>query len=224
MGNESGKEFFEAIRAGDVKKVEAMLRSRPTLAHAKAKGGLSAILFALYTGRPDAARVLVDHGADLDVHDAAALGNLGRLRDLLESDPGLLEVRSADGFTSIGLAAYFGHREAAEYLLRKGANANAVGDNELRFTALTGALTQGHREVAKLLVATGADVNHRTGEGLTPLMYPAFHGDAETAAFLLDHGADVNARDNDGKTALGIAVEKGHDDVASVLRRHGGAP
>lgn len=66
--------FYEAIRSGDVKSVDAMLKEEPKLVNARrgsADNGTPLILCA-WMELPDVAQVLVDHGADLKATDYGA--------------------------------------------------------------------------------------------------------------------------------------------------------
>ena len=81
---------------------------------------MSEILQALYRGDAAAARELA-RGAELDVFEAAALGETARVRELLEDDPGLANAFGADGFHPLGLACFFGHVGSARELLEHGA-------------------------------------------------------------------------------------------------------
>ena len=72
-------------------------------------------------------------------------------------------------------------------------------------------------EVERLLAA-GADINHRSRDGVSPLMIACEWGHKDIAAYLIRHGADLHARDKDGMTVEMYAVE-GEDPqgVLSVL-------
>ncbi len=219
---EAPAEFIEAIRKGDVSKVRESIRRDPALANARGRTGASMVLFATYVGQRAVVDALVEGGAVLDIHDAAATGDLSRVKELVAGDPALANAYSAEGYPPLGLAAFLGHRDVVEFLLKAGADANAVGRNENAFTALTGAVAGGHPEVVELLVDHGADVNHRyEGGTFSPLLSAAAEGDPRIVRLLLEHGADASARTPDGKTPLALAVEKGHREAADVLRRHG---
>ena len=215
-------EFLDAIRKGDVAKVQESVRGDPSLANARAGTGASMVLLATYYGRKAVVDALLAGGARLDVHDAAAVGDLPQVRDLVAGNPALANAYSAEGYPPLGLAAFLGHRDVVEFLLEAGADVNAVGRNENGFTALTGAVAGGHAEVVELLVDHGADVNHRyEGGTFSPLLSAAAEGDPRIVRLLLEHGADASARSPDGKTPLALAVEKGHMEAAEALRRHG---
>lgn len=61
-----------------------------------------------------------------DVFRASATGNLARVRALVEPDAKAASARNPGGLTPLHMAARFGQRAVAEYLLSKGADVNAV--------------------------------------------------------------------------------------------------
>jgi ankyrin repeat protein len=80
-----------------------------------------------------------------------------------------------------------GQKDAAELLLAKGADVNAVdskGD-----TALHWALMMGHLDFARILIQANEDVNARNGFGLTPLALAKKRDDVKLIDLLKQHGA-----------------------------------
>jgi uncharacterized protein len=213
--------FFQAVRAGDPEAVKALLDAEPHLANAKNEQGQSAVLAAAYSGRKEVRDLLIARGAQLELHEAAAAGQLEQAKQIAEKNAALAKSYSPDGFPILALAAAFGHREVAEYLFSKGADVNAAATNGTGYTALTGAVTNGHKEIVSWLLANGANANYRYGPGYTPLLAAAANGHPEIVKTLLQYGADLHAKSNDGKSALSIAEERGHADVAEFLRSRG---
>jgi ankyrin repeat protein len=154
---------------------------------------MSEIMQALYRGDDDEARRLAG-AAELDVFEAAALGNVARLAELLAADPTLAKTRSDDDFTALHYAAFFDGAETARLLLEHGADANAYADNEIGVHPLNSAAAAGQREVAAILLQHGADPNARTSRGFTPLDAARENGDDELAELLRSHGAQDQPR------------------------------
>ena len=101
--------------------------------------------------------------------------------------------------TALICAAWFGHTEVAELLVKHGADINAEGnDGE---TALMLAAICKNTETLELLLKCGANVNARDNMGRTVLFSANYHC-PEFVELLLKYGADVNAKDNDSETAL----------------------
>jgi ankyrin repeat protein len=164
---------------------------------------LTPLMQALYEGRTEEAQALADGRADLDVFEAAAIGDVGRLRVLLDEDAPLANAWSDDGFTPLHFAAFFGHPEAARLLIERGADLETRSTNEqiaLDAAPLHSASAAGQLEVCRVLLAAGADVNAVQHGGYTALLDAAASGNDELVEFLLERGADRTARLDDGRT------------------------
>jgi uncharacterized protein len=215
--------FFQAVQSGNAGKVEALLDSNASLAIAKNEKGQSAVLMAVYAGRNEIRDLLLARGAALELHEAAATGQLARVQQIVEKDPALAKSFSPDGFPVFALPAVFGHLEVAEYLLGKGADVNAAATNGTGYNALTGAVASGHTSIVAWLLANGADPNYRYGAGYSPLLTAAANGHLGIVSLLLASGADLHAKADDGKTALSFAQQRGHAEVIEFLRSQGAA-
>jgi len=210
-------EFVELAKKGDRAEVEKALAANPSLADARTDG-VSAILWGIYHGQTSIARVVADAKlGSIDIFEAAALGDQHVLEQLIAQDPGSVNDYSADGFTPLGLAAYFGHLETVKQLLKAGANLNLPSKNALGIIPLHSALSNGAKEIARVLVEAGSDVNFPSKEGWTPLHYTAHSGDRETSDFLLSKGASTSQVNNIGETAAMEARTHGYTDLADIL-------
>src|SRR5580765_4392426 len=79
--------------------------------------------FGLLDGAsPELAAYAIERGAVVDVHAAARLGLTGKLHELIEADPGLVNARGGDGQTPLHFASTI---EVANYLLDRGADIDA---------------------------------------------------------------------------------------------------
>jgi len=163
--------------------------------------------------------LLIARGLDLELHEAAVTGHLGRVKLLVEQDPSQAQSFSPDGFPVIALAAFLGHLEVVEYLFSKGADVNASASNGSGYNSMTASVANGHAKVVSWLLSHGANSNYRYGPGHTPLLEAAANGRLEIVKLLFDHGADLNAKSDDGKTALSVAEERGHTAIADFLRK-----
>ena len=158
---------------------------------------LSPLMQALYEGKPELARELAAARSDLDVFEAAAIGDVDRLRALLDEDPSLATAWSDDGFTPLHFAAFFGHPAAARLLAERGADLEARSTNEqfaLDARPLHSAAAAGEREVCEVLLDAGADVNAVQHGGYTALLEARQSGNEELAQLLLERGADPTVR------------------------------
>jgi ankyrin repeat protein len=209
--------LLAAIRKGNADEVRELLDGDASLVDARS-GGVSAMRLALYYRQNAIVNVFIERGANLDVFDAAAGGQLVRLRALLRTAPQLANSQSTDGATPLGLAAFFGRRDAVEVLLDAGANINTLATNPaFPFAPLHSAMSAGHRDVFDLLLARGADVNLREGGGITALHEAAGLGNLQYVELLLAAGASASAKDDHGKLPEDFARERKHDAVAQLL-------
>lgn len=214
-------ELFQALSAGDQEQALSVLRAHPELARTRDDDGLSPLMQAVYRGFDKLAEVLRAERGHLDVFEAAAVGDLNRLRELVQ-DNSAANVWSSDGFSPLHLAVFFGQLEAARYLLSQGANIEAAAHNQ-RFAGearpLHSAVAAQHREVIGLLLDAGADPNSRQHGGFTPLLEAAQLGNAELVDLLLNHGANTADTLEDGSSASDLARRAGNVSLADRLQK-----
>ena len=214
----SADEIIEAIKAGDADRVSALVAGDSSLATARNEQGISAIMWALYNQRRDLAELVSAAQPSLDVMEAAALGRIDALSELVSEDAARVGEHSADGFTPLHLAAFFGQPAAVEWLLERGAAPNAVARNPTMVQPLHSAVASGVTESVVALVDGGADVNATQQGGWTPLQAAAMHNKLEMVRSLLAAGAEVAQQADDGKTAIGLAEAGGHDEMVKLLQ------
>jgi ankyrin repeat protein len=153
----------------------------------------SPLLIAIFHRRLDEVQALLEAGTPVGPLEAAALGDVERLRG---AD---VNARSADGFTLLHLAAFFGGAEAVRVLLAAGAPPDADAVNRFRVRPLHSASAARDLEAAQALLAAGADPNLAQQGGYTALHTAAHNGHFELVRLLLEHGADLSLADEEGK-------------------------
>ena len=212
------EDLIAAVQAGDAARVAVLVAEDPSQANARDASGVSAILLSRYRSDRAVTEALLAADPDLDVFEASALGYADRLAEHLDADGGTARSVSADGFTPLHLAAFFGKAEVARRLLDAGADVNAVSQNEMRVQPLHSAAAGRHHEVCRVLLTAGADVDAVQRDGYAPLHAAAQHGDDELVELFLSAGADPVAPIADGSTPADLAEAAGHPDVARRLR------
>jgi ankyrin repeat protein len=219
-------EMLDAVKAGDLALVKKLLAADASLVNARAEAGESAILLSVYYGHSAIRDLLLARGAELNIFEAAATGQLARLQALEKSSSGAIKTFSHDGFTPLHLAAFFGQKSAVDFLLARGAGVNATSKNASALRPLHSAVA--HRgdpavalAIAQALVAAGAEINVAQHGGWTPLHAAAFHGHAPMVEFLLASGADFHCKADNGQTPLAMALSRKNGEAASRLRKSG---
>src|SRR5919199_921978 len=102
----SVSELFEAIGARDSERALEVLHRQPALVGARDEEGLTPLMQAVYRGMDSLVAEIRRLRDDLDVFEAAAVGDVDRLIRLTE-DRQLVNAWSSDGFTPLHLACFF---------------------------------------------------------------------------------------------------------------------
>lgn len=215
--------FLEAVKSGDQAKVNDLLEDAPWLIDSRDDTGASALLVAVYNSQPEIAEEILARDYEIDIWEAAATGKVARAAELVTANPELANAYAPDGFTPLGLAAFFGHLEVLALMLQSGAEVNYPSKNPMQVRPLHSVVA--HRDadtalaMANLLLERGAEVNVAQHGGWTPLHQAAAHGYTTIVQLLLSNGADPEARSEEGKTPLDMARENEHEEVIAILEK-----
>ncbi len=167
------------------------------------------LMTAASYGDPEAAKVLIEHGADLERRAAPDAGGV-------------------PGGTALRHAAVFGMTDVVDVLVAAGARCEHLGDaaaagdvtgwltTDTPRDDLIGALTMAsdheRLDIIDQLLHAGAPIDDVDGWERQPLRIAAAGGKRESVRLLLARGADPNLRDDQGKTALDLARDHDHVD------------
>ncbi len=207
--------LVEAIAKSDGLALLKILSENPKLAEANEEG--SPLLSAMYQGRSELAKIILDAKPSLNIFEAAATGNTQVLQELLQQQPMLAQEFATDGFTALQLAAFFGHAEAMKVLLVAGANPSSFSKGYLKTSPLLAALASPKPNNAQMLIEAGADLNVRGDSGFTPLHSAATVGAVQMLKLLLQHGANAQVTNDNGETALMLAQKHNQEAAVAVL-------
>ena len=151
-------DIFEAASLGRLGRLKECARTGSDV-NSRSKDGFTALHFASYFGQPEAARLLIELGAEVDavaanptkvmpLHSAGSARNLEVARLLLEHGAPA-NARQQLGYVPIHSAAQNGDRAMVELLLKHHADPSLANDEGKTPAAV--AREKGHIEIADLL-------------------------------------------------------------------------
>ncbi|HEV2472104.1 MAG TPA: ankyrin repeat domain-containing protein, partial [Chthonomonadales bacterium] len=236
------RDAFRAIEADDVAALSAILDAHSDLANAIGTNGNSLLNLAGSMRRIEITRLLISHGADVNLanfkgwgplHQAAYSNQAALIEILLKAGAQPNLEAYGPGGTPLMQALFWGHREAAEALAAKG-----VVPNNLRAASGAGRLDlvkSFFLENGELTPQAGARRDyHRPHSGFPPwkpanqrqeildeaLVYAAKNNQIAVMELLLSKGAGLDAEPYNG-TALHWAIANGNTEAVSWLLDRG---
>ncbi len=191
VSKEVKREFFLALRSGDFKKAEELIKEGKIPVDFRNKFNQTPLYYAADADNAEFAKFLIEHGANVNARDYF-------------------------GLTPLHEAVIRGSSKVVKLLVEKGADVNAK-DN-YGYTPLHLAAIYNRPQIAKFLIKKGADVNAKDKYGNTPLHYCATTLGTEAAAkVLLENGANPNLKNNRGKTPLDLANESKNFKISRLI-------
>lgn len=168
-------DIYEAAAIGDSVRVAARLDEHPELLDSDSPEGFTPLALAAHFGHLEAARILLERGANVNSVSTHALG-----------------------ITPLLTAMFGGKKQMARLLLDHGADAAAkrggTGWPRAGWTALHYAAGFNFSDLVEPLIARGADVNALDDEQRTPLQVAEESGQHKAARLLRINGAKDEAR------------------------------
>ena len=143
------------------------------------------------------------HLADY-LFEAARIGDDNIIREFAASHYDL-NVRDEKGYTALILAAYHGHGNTVDLLIKNKADPCAKDNNGN--TALMGALFKGELSIARKLASADCDPDLRNNAGQTAAMYAALFGRLEILQQLKGRGANINVKDVKGNSVTSLLAK-----------------
>lgn len=185
---DSYREWFEAVRIDDVRRVQALL-----------------------------ARGFDPNSVEPERFDTALILSV-RLKSskvfstLLQTPDVNLNARSLNGDTALMIAAYLPDIPRALALIAKGVEINRPGWTALHYAAASGSIP-----ITQRLLDESAFIDAESPNKTTPLMMAARGGHGAVVKLLLEEGADPALRNEAQMTAADFARAQGFKELARLL-------
>lgn len=183
---------------------------------------LSPLDLALVSQKLEVVKLLVEHGADLNVHHNPAF--LRAVRHCKEDIVRYIAAQGAelDKVNQTGAGAYsqayYGNKKNIPLIQELGLDIKQHGG-----TVLREAVSDHDYKTLTYLLDQGVDINTNTPDMVypyeaTPLTVAARMGNLAMVKFLVEHGADVTLAEKDGERPYTIAVSNKDTAMADYLR------
>jgi ankyrin repeat protein len=166
--------------------IAALLLANGANVNAKCRDGYTPMHVAAVFGNKDLVDLLVANKAEYNIQDAAAIGDLEKVKVMLKDNPDLAFSKDFSGQTALHWAATQGRTDVVKLLLANKADVNAKA-GKIGSTPLFDAVSSRHKEVVELLLTGGADVNAKSNDQ-TPLRFAESVNAEDIADLLRQHG------------------------------------
>jgi uncharacterized protein len=154
--------------------------------------------------------------ADAALFSAAAQGDVGRLKSVIDSGRNVGAVDSLKR-TPLFAAAFCNRPEVVNLLMEKGSVVDAK--DFLGMSPLHAAVLVGGADAAKALLEKGANINSKNTAGFTPLRLAASTHQLEMVELLLERGADVQLHDLDAIDIAPFASKNEHPIIVAAVKK-----
>ena len=185
---ELGEDFIEAVKSGDRAKIAKFLKNKKLDVDVVDEDGKSALIIAVENNDVEVAKLLLEHGANVNFQEDNEVGNTPLICAAKQS---------------------YGDIEMMKLLLEHGADVNLQNKRGKTPLMYAGAFF----EPASLLLEHGADMNIKDNKGNTVLPYVARLGYAESLDLLLSDTSKFEV--SDAKKA--ILAARGNKEVQNCI-------
>ncbi len=185
----SPDDIFDAVKRGDLAKVQALVEKNPALVDANDQEQGTPLHGSADAGHLKIAEYLIEKGADVNAWNNA------------HQNP-------------LFYAAYKGHSEMVSLLLEKGSEyrePDIYGRNILHYPA-----REGHPRVVEILMKKGLDISQEDRGGVTPLHFAIERGHTDIIDIFITLKA-LDVKSDSGRISLHLAAAKGHQNIVNLL-------
>lgn len=201
MGNEMKVDsLIQAVEMNDLLRIQELISTSSASIDEQNAKGETPLLIATHNNYIEAAKLLIDAGADINKQDS--------IRD-----------------SAYLYAGAQGKTEILAYMLEN-AEPNQSVVNRYGGNALIPAAEKGHLDNVRLLLKDGrVDIDHQNNFGYTALIEAVALTDGselyqQIMQELLSYKADQSLRDNSGRTALDYAKERNYKEMIILLENN----
>ncbi len=219
-----------AIREKASKEIIEMLIDRVKDVNAKLSDGSTPFLCALEAGLPkEYIEKLIKRGADVAIRRdrddenkvpaitvAAKVPHNIAVMELLLHHGAKVDDLDGEGCDALFLAVDDGNEENLEFLAKRIANINRVGN--FGVATINVACQNGYFESVKILLKYGADINHVVSANeFTPIFDAIESKNTDLIKYLIDNHADLSHLNAAGDSVLSYAVWFGNSEIVNIL-------
>ena len=219
-----GQDFIDAVIAGDLSRVRAMLASDGSLIYSRDASGRSAYVLAHLHRHTEVAALLLDQGFVLDQVEAVLAQDWDRLEELAAASYGVVNLDHPFGGTAMHAGAFSGLASNMWRVQQYGGDPNGNPRGPAGTTPGRVAVDHPDPHVALSTTATllgnGGSPNRPQKAGSSILHGAAATGNVDMVKLVIRKGGDPDAVDDQGRTPADIARAGGHTDAARVLDQH----
>lgn len=179
------------------------------------------------TGNAEMAKLLIDHGADINSYDnfndtpiilAAWRGFSGIVNLLLDNNADV-RVTGDNAKQLLSFAAEKGLDRLFNIMVSKGADLSIK--NRRGGSLLHAAGMGGSTDIINILIGKDFTIDRKDPYGWTALHYAADKGRFDAVELLINKGGDINARTKSGNSPYNLASDKNREEVKQLLITHG---
>ena len=206
------------LHNGKIEKLIKLIEEKPDILELKSDDGSSVFMTICYSGNIELMELSIRKKRSFNMAESCVAGLNKKVIEIIELHPPAVNNYAPDGFTPIGLAAFFGHHDVVLSLLKKGADPNRAANNPLKVNALHAAVSKNSYDTVAMLIEYGANVNQEQQSGIIPLHAAAHNGNLDLVKLLITNGADKNLKSDDGKDVISYAEENNHLELIEYLK------